>query len=126
MVDEGQRTLETSRVDVLHRQLQRKSSAISVKDRLKVTAVVQVRRKFIKAIDRKLKNQVHPKFQVHLPLNNYLPAVLKDLMRCQGQNEPRQDKNSVIVTKALSKMEEKIAYEYYLLPDVEAVLLKIP
>ena len=23
-------------------------------------------------------------------------------------------------------MEEKIAYEYYLLPDVEAVLLKIP
>lgn len=47
-------------------------------------------------------------------------------MRCQGKNEPRQDKNSVIVTKALSKMEEKIAYEYYLLPDVEAVLLKIP
>lgn len=106
-----------------------KSSAIGVQDRLKVIAVVQVGRKFMKDIDRKLKNQVHPKLQVHLPLNNYLPAVLKDLIELRGVKDkmsPGKMKTVLQLTKALSKIKEKIACEYYLLPDVEAVLLKIP
>ena len=44
---------------------------------------------------------------------------------CQEQNESREDENSITVTKALNKMKEKIACEYYLLPDVEAGWLKI-
>lgn len=39
---------------------------------------------------------------------------------------PGKMKTVLQLTKALSKIKEKIACEYYLLPDVEAVLLKIP
>ena len=38
----------------------------------------------MKDIDRKLKNYVNHELQVHLPLNNYLPAVLKDLIGLRG------------------------------------------